>query len=143
MLDKILAPIVGGTLFIAGCVLIWSHIRTWRGHQADESLDRSDIQHFRSRYRRRLQVSGVLALIGLLVAIGDALIPWQKGLLAWFAIYWLVVLLLAVVVIIMGLRDMRATQTHAKPEMARIQYHQRELERQLLEERSKRSNGQH
>ncbi len=85
----------------------------------------------------------MLSLIGLLVAVGDALIPWQNGLLAWFAIYWLVVLLLAVTVVILGLRDMRATQDHARPEMARIQYHQRELERQLVEERSKRSNGQH
>jgi Ca2+/Na+ antiporter len=143
LLDQILAPIVGGSLLIAGCVLIRSHILTWRRHQADQSLDRSDVHHFRSQFLRRLRVSGMLSLIGLLVAVGDALIPWQNGLLAWFAIYWLVVLLLAVTVVILGLRDMRATQDHARPEMARIQYHQRELERQLVEERSKRSNGQH
>lgn len=136
LVDRILAPIFGGLLALAGGVAMWLHARAWR-RQQDEDLEEPDRVHYRGRYRRRMQVSGLIALVGLMIGLGDALVPWQK-VPTLFAIYWLAVILFATWILVLGLADMFATRAHTQAALARIRSQQRVLERQLAEARAQR-----
>lgn len=50
-------------------VLIDSHRRSWRAAQQDASLTDRDLRFARSQYRRRMQASGIIGLLG--AAIGS------------------------------------------------------------------------
>lgn len=141
MAPDLIAPAVGLVLLLVGLGLMRSHVRTWESQKEDASLDEADRRHYHRRYRRRLQTSGLIVLLGVLLPAGDLLIPANRPGL--FATYWFCVLLLAGWVIVMGLGDLASTGAHARASLARVRQKQRELERALEEYRSRQSNGRH
>jgi hypothetical protein len=126
------ALVVGAVLVGLGVVLIVSHVRTWHDQRTDPALDEADRLYYQRRFRRRVQVSGMLALIGVLIAVGDTLLPLQRQPL-WTTLYWIGVLLLLGWVILLGFGDFWSTAARAKIEMARMRQRRRELERQIVE----------
>ncbi|GAB4145799.1 MAG: hypothetical protein Tsb009_18150 [Planctomycetaceae bacterium] len=137
---------VGVGLLSFGVWLLRSHIQTWRAQKNDPTLEDRERLHLYARYRRRMQASGIIVLLGVLIPMGDILfsVILPRNLApVWFALYWGVVLLLALWIILLALGDMYSTSVHTKASLSRIRSKQRELEKQISEIQRRKSNGQH
>ena len=131
---------MGLALFALGLGLMRWHAVAWRGQREDEQLGEGEQIRYRRRYRRRMQTSGMLALLGLMIAIGDALVPWQRFpnlFAAWIA----VMLMLVAWIILLALGDLASTAAHTRHDLARVRQEQRALELRLEELKNRRSNG--
>jgi hypothetical protein len=139
--DTIVATIAGGFLVVLGFSMIFSHRRAWDGQKNDTELAEFDRVHLYRRFRRRMQTSGLLVLLGLLLAIGGTLIPWQNfGQVAQLG-YWLGVLIITFWVILLAFGDLLSTRVHSRIALSQVKQKQRELEKQLAEYRNRQSNG--
>lgn len=135
--DQLLAPLFGGLLVLVALVAMWSHVKAWREQREQTDLADFDLIHYRGRYRRRMQVSGLIGLVGVMIAVGDALVPWEQA-KTLFAVYWIAVMLFAVWILILGVADMIATRAHTQAALARLRTQQRVLERQLVQAKNQR-----
>jgi hypothetical protein len=140
MTEWLPATVVGMVLVIVGSILMRSHVISWRGQKNDSSLDDADRKHYHARYRRRMQTSCLIAILGILLALGDTFVPAKEQPLL-FTIYWLSVLLLAAWVAVLGVGDLISTGAHSRAALARVHRKQRELEREVNKLRSRGSNG--
>ncbi|MFG0333736.1 MAG: hypothetical protein ACF8TS_10270 [Maioricimonas sp. JB049] len=132
--------IVGILLVVSALLMLWSHVRTWQSRRADPEIEKADRSFWYRQYIRRMQASGLMLLIGILIPLGDSLIPWRKA-PALFAIYWLFVLALVAWVILLAVSDLVATRAHSHVALGRIQRQQRELEQEAARLRSTRNGG--
>ncbi len=59
------------SLFLIGLsgLLLDLHRRSWRGAQLDTSLTDADLRFARSQYRRRLQASGTIGVLGAMLGV--------------------------------------------------------------------------
>ncbi len=141
MNKELIAAAFGLVVAVIGAIMIRTHRRAWDMQKHDAALPDDDRLHFAKRYRRRMQTSSSVVVLGLLLALGG-LMPWGQFPLA-FACYWGGVLLLTAWVILQALGDMLSTGARAKVSLAEVRQKQRELERQLEVYKSRRSNGRH
>ena len=139
-MNEWIVPTAGGLLVLVGLGLVAAHVRSWRQQKRDPDLAESDRLYLYARVRRRVQTSGMIALLGVLLGVGDQLPNWQNrpGL---FGFYWLGVLLLTGWVMLLALGDFFSTRSHARSSLADIRHKQRELERQVAEFKRRGSNG--
>ena len=137
------AVLAGVVVAVVGLIMIRSHRSAWRDQKNDPGLDDAERAHLHRRYRRRMQASGTVVLLGALLALGGGAIPWVQLPPLAFDIYWGGVLLLTAWVIVQALGDMLSTGAHAKASLSQVRAKQRELERQLEEYKSRRGNGRH
>ncbi len=93
----------------------------------DEEIQQHDLKFLRNQTRRRMQVAGMISIIGIMIACG-ALIPWEEA-LATFAVYWIIVLVLAFWTILLAFADLAATRLHSSIELNQIDRQKNELER--------------
>lgn len=138
--DWIISTSAGIALIGVGVALMRSHLRSWNAQKGDASLPEKERRYLHSRFRRRMQASALLAVLGVLIPLGDIVVPWKQfpGL---GAAYWFFVLLLALWVIVLGIADAMATSAHSRAELGRIRRQQRELESKAAELRRRGSNG--
>lgn len=136
----IISTSFGVALVAIGLGLLRAHRKAWRNQKNDPDLDDADRQHYYTRYRRRMQASGILTLLGVLIPVGDVLIPWKNFPLA-CALYWSIVILLALWVVLLGTGDALATAAHGRIALSRVRRKQRQLEEQVSEIRRRQSNG--
>lgn len=145
MNDWIVSTSTGAVLIAIGGLMLRSHGRTWDHQKNDPDLEPEDRVHYHRRYRRRMQTSSLILILGILIPAGDLAVPHLPkrvgGIL--FAAYVLIILLLALWVMILGLSDFAATAAHSRRAMARLQEKQRELNRELAEIRNRHANGHH
>ncbi len=142
--DWLIAPTVGSILFVMGCMMMRSHVLSWQRQKHDPVLEDVDRKHYHARYRRRMQMSRLLVALGVLIPLGDPLLPRlipQQNWPGLFAVYWSAVLLMLGWLIIVALGDMLATGAHSRASLARIHQKQRELENQIARIKSQRPNG--
>ena len=130
----LIAPLAGGGIVAFGLVLIRMHARQRAKHETDPDLDEHERLFHERRYRRRMQTSSMLMGVGALVAVGDQLFSWEEA-PGWFAVYWLVVLLVTFWIVILAIGDMAQTKVHTRASMARIRRKQRELQNELAKHR--------
>jgi hypothetical protein len=130
---------VGACLLGVGLLFMRWHVREWRQEKNDSSLDPNDLQHYHARYRRRMQTSGMLVLLGLLIPLWDWLMDLKLvipativGFLVFGLVGW---------VILMALGDMLSTRSHSHVALSKVREKQRDLERQVADLRSRGSNG--
>ena len=140
--DWIISATAGIVLIGVGIALMRSHGRSWDASKNDATLGEAERRYLHSRFRRRMQAAAILAVLGVLIPLGDIAIPWPQfpGL---FAVFWGFVLLLAMWVIVLGIADVIATSSHTRAELGRIRRQQRELEAKVAELRRRGSNGRH
>jgi hypothetical protein len=132
-LEKWVPTAIASALLVgASLLLIRSHIRSWRGHRDASDLDQADVLHYRNQFRRRVIASGLLGMIGLMLVIGDLLVPWQRAPKA-FAVYWMAVLSLTMYVLVLAVADALATSAHRRAALARLRAQRRQLEREAAE----------
>ena len=91
-------------MLVIGLLMMRAHRRTWALQQDDRGLNQWDRKRLRSRYRRRMQMSGMIATLGVMLGVGDALI-WEQG-LAVIAVYWIVVICLGAWLLLLGMGDL-------------------------------------
>jgi hypothetical protein len=135
----------GLVLVIMGIACLVAQQGRSRKQVDDASIDVSDRQYFERRNRRRLQISAMLILIGIMIAIGDTVVDWRQSPVN-FVMFWSMALLLALWVMFLGFTDMWSTQTHVRTTEGQRAQIESELRREL--ERLKRlkeqdSNGSH
>ena len=58
------ALIVGLVLVASGTFAIRSHMRSWRRQQDDPTFQDRDREYYGRRYRRRMQMSAILVIVG-------------------------------------------------------------------------------
>ena len=138
--DWYISASVGTAIVIAGLLLMRSHVRQWSQQQDDPELDERQRRHLHWRYRRRMQASGLLTLIGIMIPVGDieALFGAEP---VWFAVYWFVVIGLVIWVALLALGDLAVTRAHSQVDLKRLEQMQRELEQELATLKSRSSNG--
>lgn len=131
---------VGAAIIIAGVLVMRSHYYTWQKQKADPDLDERERRHLHRRFRRRLQATGLLVVIGILIPVGDIEILFadRPGL---FALHWLAVIALVMWVGLLAVGDLAATRAHSRISLSRLEQKQRELEREVAALQSRRTNG--
>src|SRR5262245_50165886 len=100
---------VGITLILLGSALIRWHYTVWSAHRTDGDSDDREKNHYRTQFRRRVQVSALLILLGIMIPLGDALMELRRAplFLAW---YWFAVLLVAFWVMLLAAFDWLSTR---------------------------------
>lgn len=110
---------LGSTLLIAAAVMIAIHLRDWRS--ADHGgLGEVEQDFHARRFRRRLQASIMLGVIGLLV-LGDLWLDrvFHEDLVR--LLYWSGVMLLLVWLLLLAAGDWLASRTHFRGQLNRLQ----------------------
>jgi hypothetical protein len=131
---------VGAAIIIAGVLAMRSHYYTWQKQKTDPDLDERERQHLYRRFRRRLQATGLLVLIGILIPVGDieVLFANRPGL---FAAHWIAVIVLVLWVGLLAVGDLASTRVHSRVSLSRIEQKKRELEREVAALQSRHTNG--
>lgn len=135
--------IVGVVLAGFGLALIRHHVVAWCRHKDDPDLEAPDRDFFRRQFRRRVQTSGMLVLLGLMLPVGDALLVWGREPLT-ATLFWLGVLLITLWVMALAAGDWLLTRIHARgtiATLAQIELKKQELEAEVARLRAHRQNG--
>ena len=103
-LSSILVALV---LVVSSAGLIAWHIRAWKRLQQKE-LDPREQVFRRRQYRRRMQTSAMLGVLGVAIFVGQLLMIWVTSQLA-LVIFWSGILVLVLWVALLALADMVAT----------------------------------
>jgi uncharacterized iron-regulated membrane protein len=130
------AFVAGGLLVLGGAVSAWYQ---WRYRRPDSEADDLSRQHAARQLRRRLQVSALLALIGILIPLGDQLPLFRQAPVA-FVFFWAAVLLLTAWIGLLALADFASARAYHRVANIRLRQARRELEEQLQQYRA-RTNG--
>ena len=137
---ELIAPLVGLVLVGIGLGLMRWHFVAWREQRTDPSLRESERGLYGRRYRRRMQTSGLLAVLGILLGLGDVVVAQRISPLLFVA--WILAMLLLVCwIILLALGDMASTAVHSRQQLARVRQEQRALELRLEEMKNRRSDG--
>ncbi|RLS43641.1 MAG: hypothetical protein DWH84_05685 [Planctomycetota bacterium] len=125
--------IVGVLLLGFALVSAWLQIQSRRG--LSELLEDDPLaKTFADRQvRRRLQVSGMLGIVGIMIPLGDQLEQFFRGRPGLFFVYWIVVLILVAWSVLMALGDWLSASAYSS--LANIQLR---LQRKQLEDAVRR-----
>ena len=137
------ALMAGLCLVGLGAALFAFHRQGWRKCLADPAVPPEDRQYYRKQFVRRVQVSWLLAFVGILLPLGDSILPrlWPpQEHPIWFAWYWILVIALVSWLILLAISDLTAAHAHTALAIARLRETQRKIEQELLSHRV-RSNG--
>lgn len=121
----------GGFLVLLGAGMMFAHHRAWSRQRGQDEETEPDRQHYFRRYRRRMQTSGLILLLGLMVGLSPLIIPDPKQAPRLFGAWWLSALLVAGWIILLAFGDMLATRAHSQVALSRIRLRQLELEQKL------------
>lgn len=125
--------VCAGTLLIAvGVGLGWFQWRFRRPQADDDPLAH---RHAQRQLVRRLQVSGLMVLVGILIPLGDLLPVFRRAPLV-FALYWVAILCLMLWIMLLALGDFAAARAFHSRAQRQLLRQQSELERQLNRLRS-------
>jgi hypothetical protein len=127
------ALIVAVVLVVFGTSLMVAHVRSRRRQRGKLVLDEDERGFFHKRYRRRMRIAATFIILGILIGVGDALLPMHKNQPIAITLYWIGVLVLTGWVMLQGLNDLWSTAVYTSTELSRIQQKRHELERQLVE----------
>ena len=131
------------SFLLLGCAaaLMLSHVRTWR-HAIGYAGTREELDYRRRQYRRRMQTSGMMAVLAIALFVGE----WLTDTIAsrWFPIiYWLAVMVLVGWVGLLALADIFSTKLHydrlrhgAMLERAKLEAELRRVERSQANDRT-------
>ena len=117
--------LVSAAVVFGSLVLLAWHVKAWR--EADHGgLSERDYEFFRRQYRRRMQSSGMLGIIGLLI-LGHL---WVRD-NSMLALYWTGVLGLLVWPVLLAASDFAASRVHYGSQVADQQTEHLLLKREI------------
>ena len=129
------AVIFGSGLVVLGVGMMIAHWRSWKRQQLDAETSNTDQLHYANRFRRRMQTSALIAIVGLLLGLGDVFI-WRFGVPA-ATLFWMVMLILVSWIAVLAVGDMTAIQSYSKNQLADLETQRRVLEKELAEIRAR------
>lgn len=132
--------IFGGLVVATAAGLAVQQWRTWQRNREDFADDAGAALHSWRTLRRRLQVSVLLAAIGVMLPIGVWQPLFQKRLLLFLG-FWLAVFLLICWVVLLALGDMLATAVHARMIDVELNRERRRLEDEIERDRREHDEG--
>lgn len=136
--DWVILLLPGLVISGLGSLMMWSHYRT-RVSQSGEIRDAFEESHLARRFRRRMQASGLLVVLGILIS-GGQLIDGRE-MPALFGIYWLFVLFLTFWVILLALGDAASILSYSKLSQGKLNQQRREIEREFERLKARQGNG--
>jgi len=110
-LSSILVAVV---LCVSSAGLMAWHIREWKRLQSMK-IDPREREFRRRQYRRRMQTSAMLGVLGVAIFIGQLLMIWVTSRL-FLVLYWSSVLVLVLWMALLALADMAATSFYYSQE---------------------------
>ena len=122
-------------LLVAGVGLMVWHIRTWRTFQGVE-IDPSEKDFRRHQFRRRMQTSAMLMILGQGIFIGQVLTAWLQSQL-FLVLFWSGILLLVLWMALLAVADIIATQQYLSRIRTDFVVHRAKLQAELQKMRSK------
>lgn len=137
MNNPIPALLFGGFLLVTGIVMLVMQRKGWAQLQG-AGVPQRELKYHRRQYLRRSQIAGMILLIGAMIPLGDSLIPWEKA-PGTFAVYWLIVLILAMWTGLLGIGDLVSTRLHGSDELNRL--HRQEMQLRDAADRLQNKNG--
>lgn len=137
-MNPVAALSFGALLIGLSAFLIYTHRRTWRGAQTDESLTDREYDYRRRQYRRRVQTSALLGVVGVCLVISMFIKPESRSV---FVYYWFGTMVLVMWILALGVGDFLATRAHASHMRRDFQIERAKLEAQLRRAQAARSNG--
>lgn len=122
-------------------MMMRAHLKTRNSQLEDASLagDEQERVHLDRQFRRRMQASGMLVLIGVMIAAGQFIDGQAHPTL--FTFYWLGVILLTFWLILLALGDAVSIANYSRNAQARLDVHRRELEAELERLKARQGNG--
>lgn len=145
MATDVLASLLFGTLLVlVGAALIRWHLRVWKAQHGDKTLTDGEIRHYRAQFRRRLQVSCLLIVLGVLIPVVDLLMT--RGQLSKVAalLSILGMLLIALWIVLLALLDWVSSRVHRRALLGSLETldrKRRELEEEVIRLRHRDRNG--
>ena len=125
------ALIFGAVLVVMAIVLAGFVWRTRAALDSVVELDEVARLHADRQFRRRMQVSVMLFIIGILIPLGDQLDQVFVN-RPWLFLLWVgVVIVLAFWMVLMALGDWLSTMTYSEIAKAQLRYERREIEDQI------------
>jgi MFS family permease len=126
-------------LLTAGAMMV-SHVRAWRAFFRDEALDAEEFDYRRRQYRRRMQTSAMLGILGAAILIGYLLTIWLRS-PAFTVIFWIGVILLLFWTCLLALVDIWATKHHFNRQHDHCLVEQAKLRAEIQRMQAFRGNG--
>ncbi|HUG68823.1 MAG TPA: hypothetical protein VMM76_13835 [Pirellulaceae bacterium] len=120
----------------ASVTLLCVHLRAWRAYQG-EGLDEHAFDFRRRQFRRRMQASAMIGVVGILVLVSLAVTEPVMT-----AILWLVVLALVLWMLLLALADMVTSYFYYNQIRARHMAEHATLQAQVDRIRRREGNGQ-
>ncbi|MDB5389210.1 MAG: hypothetical protein JWM11_4856 [Planctomycetaceae bacterium] len=126
--DLVMLHVVALSISLLGGGLIRWHRIQWSRQQQDASLDPREKVFLHSQYRRRMQASSMLLILGVLLNFSNEfLVPWQNFQPLFFAYVGLMLGLVGWMVLL-ALGDLIATRVVHQAALTRLHEQQRQLE---------------
>lgn len=137
---------MGIALVLLGGWLIGWHRAVWVRHRDQQEAGTGrELRHYRLQFRRRIQVSALLILLGIMIPIGDWLMVQRQNPMG-ITIFWLIVLILALWIMLLAAIDWLSTRMYVRATratLAALARKQRELEAEAERLRGRGANGRH
>ncbi len=130
---------VGLGLILLGAFFMRGHIVEWQREKNDPTLDPVDQKHYQVRYRRRMQTSGMIILLGIVIPLGDWLLV-KKFVVTATIIYFMVFGLIGWI-LLMAFGDMVSTKAHSQIALAKVRKKQRELAQEAADLRNQQNGN--
>lgn len=139
--DTIPSVVVGAVLQILAIGLAYREWSAWKAGPFHLPEDDEARYHAQRQLRRRLRVSLLLGLVGVMIPLGDLLPVFYESPSLW-VIHWLSVLAVVVLIILMALGDLASTVAFNKHAQTQLKRDRDALEAEIQQYR-RQSNGQH
>ncbi len=133
--------LVGTVLLILAAGLACREWSVWKAGPYHLPPEEESRDHAERQLRRRLRVSLLLALTGVMIPLGDILPIFYKSPSLW-VIHWLSVLAVVVLIVLMALGDLASTVAFNKCAQSALNRERELLEAEIRKYRSQ-GNGKH
>ena len=133
---RIDATTLPALIFGAGLVVVAfiMGVFVWRARRELDAVIEGDDGarvHADRQFRRRIQVSVMLAVIGVMIAIGDQMDMFFGPRMVWFLLWVGAIFVLVFWMVLMALGDWLSTITYSEIAKAKLRFERRELEEQI------------
>ena len=123
--------IFGGLLVLVSIAMLLYIQRSLRASETSSPADELFLNHAQRQYRRRMQIGGMLGLIGVLIAVGDRFENLFKAKPLLFVLWVLGLLALTVWAVLLALGDWLSTMALSSVTKVQLRHERRELELEL------------
>ena len=126
-------------LLLAAAGMIFSHIRVWRDFRQEE-LGPEEFDYRRRQFRRRMQTSAMLGILGVAIFVGYVLTLWLNS-PTFTVVYWIAIILALVWTCLLAMVDIWATKHHFRRLRDHCLVEQAKLRAEIRRMQAFRGNG--